>query len=454
MITNSVSARLKQFIIIFISVVIGNCSVKKTMNNELVDYYNYDYGIDKVELINENDAKTIYNNKIFSENIKSLTIGNQSIDIGEPMLTLNSNSALKISFDELNQQINNLQYEVIHCNIEWEQSDLMEMEFLEGYKVNYIENISKSFGTLDAYVHYEFNIPNENVKLIKSGNYILRIFDEYEPANSLATIKFYISENIMDVNFKIVETSNFEQRNYQQEFEFTYSYDPNNITDPYNDILITLQQNHQEFNEIWIESPNFVRENSIVYLANSDRVFDGANEFRFFDISSFRKVNGNIKKINYVDSSYQVDLFEEPNRSYKQYLSYRDLNGKFFTRSFDHQNDEVQSEYGWVNFHLKSNKIINNDIYVYGQLSNWEINEKFRMSYDTIKKEYYHKLFLKQGYYNYLYVTSNEKGHISNRTIEGAHFETENEYIIKAYYRDPIDLFDRILSYKVFNSRD
>ena len=79
--------------------------------------------------------------------------------------------------------------------------------------------------------------------------------------------------------------------------------------------------------------------------------------------------------------------------------------------------------------------------------------EKFKMSYDTINQEYFHKLFLKQGYYNYIFITSNGT-EISHRTLEGAHFETENEYIIKAYYRDPIDLYDRILSYKVFNSRN
>jgi hypothetical protein len=454
MITNSVFKIDKRILIIFISVIINNCSLKKPINDVNEDYFNSEYNQEFEDLINEEVAKKIYKNKVYSENIKSVTIGNKSIDVGEPMLTLNSNSAINISFDQLDDQINNLQYEIIHCNVDWQESELMEMEFLDGYKVNYIDNISKSFGTLNAYVHYEFNIPNENIALKKSGNYIIKIFDEYEPEISLANLKFYVSENIMDAKFKIVETSNFDERNYQQEFEFSFSYDPNTITDPYNNFLISIQQNHQEFNEISVESPNFVREKSIVYLANSDRVFDGGNEFRFFDISSFRKVSEKVNTINYIDSTYHIELIKEPKRSYKQYLSYKDLNGKFFLRSFDHQNDEIQSEYGWVNFHLSSYEVESNDVYIYGQLSNWEINEKFKMTYDSSLKEYSHKVFLKQGYYNYLYVTTNEKGNISHRTIEGAHFETENEFIIKAYYRDPIDLYDRILSYKVFNSRN
>ena len=453
MITNNKISIIKLIMMLLTSVSICNCKINKVRNTESEDYFKNDFNQEKEEINEIEVIKKTYENKIYDENIKSLSIGNESIDVGEPMLTLNSNSAINISFDQIDEQINNLQYEIIHCNINWEESELLEMEFLEGYKINYIENISKSFGTLDAYVHYEFKLPNENVTLTKSGNYIIRLFDEYDPEFSLATIKFFISENLMNVNFKVLETSNFEQRNYQQEFEFTYSYDPNIVTDPYNNLLITLQQNHQEFNEIRVESPNFVRENSIVYLANSDKVFDGGNEFRFFDISSFRKLSENVKKINYIDSTYQVQLIKEPKRSFKQYLSYKDLNGKFFLRSFDHENDEVQSEYGWVNFHLNSKEIKSNDVYIFGQLSNWEINEKFKMSYDTINQEYFHKLFLKQGYYNYLFVTSNGTK-ISHRTLEGAHFETENEYIIKAYYRDPIDLYDRILSYRVFNSRN
>ena len=454
MITNNTLKVSFTKLILLISVIINNCSLKKVITDQNNDYYDNEFNNEIEELIVEENEKLKFENKIYSDLIKSVSIGNKSIDVGEPMLTLNMNTAINISFDQLDNNINNIQYEIIHCSIDWEESDLMEMEYLEGYKTNYIDNITKSFGTLIPYVHYDFNIPNENISLKKSGNYIIRIFDEYEPEYSLATLKFYVSENTMDANFKVVETSNFEQRNYQQEFEFSFSYDPNTISDPYNNFLISVQQNHQEFNEISVHSPNFVRENSIVYLANSDRVFDGGNEFRFFDISSFRKASENVKSIRYVDSSYQIELIREPKRSFKQYLSYRDLNGKFFLRSFDHQNDDIQSEYGWVNFHLNSNEIKNNDIYIYGQLSNWEINEKFKMKYDSNLREYSHRIFLKQGYYNYLYVSENEKGRPSNRPIEGAHFETENEFIIKAYYRDPIDLYDRILSYKVFNSRN
>ena len=50
-----------------------------------------------------------------------------------------------------------------------------------------------------------------------------------------------------------------------------------------------------------------------------------------------------------------------------------------------------------------------------------------------------------------IYVLKNSDG-ISTRKIEGAHFESNNEYILKMYYKDPLNLCDRILSYKVVKS--
>ena len=71
------------------------------------------------------------------------------------------------------------------------------------------------------------------------------------------------------------------------------------------------------------------------------------------------------------------------------------------------------------------------------------------MKFDTNSNSYKLKALLKQGYYNYLYVTQNSKT-TSSRNLEGAHFETKNEYVVKVYYRDPLELYDRILSYQIF----
>jgi hypothetical protein len=108
-----------------------------------------------------------------------------------------------------------------------------------------------------------------------------------------------------------------------------------------------------------------------------------------------------------------------------------------------------QGEYGMVNFELPFREKIKEEIYIFGELSNWSINKDFKMMYDTISKSYKNSVILKQGYYNYLYITKDD-GKISTRQLEGAHFDANNEYIVKVYYRDPLELYDRLLGYQVF----
>ncbi len=43
---------------------------------------------------------------------------------------------------------------------------------------------------------------------------------------------------------------------------------------------------------------------------------------------------------------------------------------------------------------------------------------------------------------------------LSISLIEGTHFDTENEYIFKVYYKDPGEFYDRLLLYYTANSRD
>jgi hypothetical protein len=76
------------------------------------------------------------------------------------------------------------------------------------------------------------------------------------------------------------------------------------------------------------------------------------------------------------------------------------------------------------------------------------------MKYNTSKGSYEKELYLKQGYYNYLYLYVNDTAKSADiRHIEGSHFDTENEYLFKVYYSDPGDFYDRLLLYHIANSR-
>ena len=61
-------------------------------------------------------------------------------------------------------------------------------------------------------------------------------------------------------------------------------------------------------------------------------------------------------------------------------------------------------------------------------------------------------LFVKQGYYNYIYVVrDNKTGRTDESLIEGNHWETENEYTIWVYYHPAGAQYDRLVAVQDLN---
>ena len=60
-------------------------------------------------------------------------------------------------------------------------------------------------------------------------------------------------------------------------------------------------------------------------------------------------------------------------------------------------------------------------------------------------------LLLKQGFYNYKYV-SKAKDFLNKNNISGSHALTENEYLVLVYYRDIGGKFDKLIGVGKTNS--
>ena len=425
------------------------CAINTNLKQKNTDDY-YTLNTDSTKNYQpENEDVSSYHHNIKDPKIKSIQISSEKLKLVEPCYYLNSEQNINIDFDLLEENPHPLQYEIIHCDMNWNKSDLMVMEYLNGFDINYIDDVLLSHGTQEQYVHYHFKLPNENIEFLKSGNYSLNIFHENENTNPLVRLRFYVSEETAKASLNITRTANIDQRNYMQAVELHCNYNYNSIDDPFQNLIINIQQNHQEFDELWLFEPNFVRDDKITFLMNEDRVFNGGNEFRFFDMSNLTTGGQNTSSVFLDENGYQVKLRPEIKRTYRQYLEYKDFNGKFVIQS--HQSDLVntQAEYATVLFELPMKKI-KGDIYLFGQFTNWGVHDEFLMKYDSVTEKYYNKINLKQGYYNYIYINKvGEK--IDARKMEGSHFDANNEYIIKVYYRDPLGLYDRLLHYQVYD---
>jgi hypothetical protein len=63
-------------------------------------------------------------------------------------------------------------------------------------------------------------------------------------------------------------------------------------------------------------------------------------------------------------------------------------------------------------------------------------------------------LLLKQGWYNYEYAFVPAGSNVPEVAhFEGSHYETENDYLILTYFRDPGVRYDRLTGVTVANTR-
>ena len=184
-------------------------------------------------------------------------------------------------------------------------------------------------------------------------------------------------------------------------------------------------------------------------------VFEGGNQFRNFDMKSFWYQSMYIKQIISNADGYVIELHTDQSKAKKPYSVIEDINGRKLIKARTGQNTSIEGEYAWVEFWLNQSKIKDADIYIMGALNNWQLDEKSKMRYDSRYNMYRGQMFLKQGYYDYLYnVVPRGSTRGSVTVIEGDHWETKNQYTIYVYYRERVPEYDRLVGYTTVNSFD
>ena len=114
----------------------------------------------------------------------------------------------------------------------------------------------------------------------------------------------------------------------------------------------------------------------------------------------------------------------------------------------------LRTDYGLVLFALDKNvPFYDADVYLFGKLTDWKIQEKFKMAYSEKLEVYAVDVLLKQGYYNYNYaIVKKGTSKADLKELEGNWFETENEYTILVYYRPFGARYDQLVGAITINS--
>lgn len=405
-------------------------------------------------LTNEKIYSQVYIDSIFNPKIKTVQIYREGWELSNPVIYLNSNDKLKVGFDDFNNKTRNYCYTINHCNSNWEPTNLAYSEYCDGYEQNQITTHLFSTNTLVSYIHYTFDFPNENCIPKISGNYILKVFEDFDTSKVLFIRKFYIVEPLAGIEFSIIrpEISKYMAR-YQQ-YKIKVTPNVSDYSDLRTEIKTVVMQNYNYNSRKECFISRLDNTPSLIYDDQDSNLFSGGNEYRNFDLKSIKYKSPHIKSIKYDSSAYIISLNEDEWRNKKQYFTEEDINGSFYIENKLGVEKDIDADYVKVNFTLSSfEPLVDGDLYVFGALTDWQCNAKSKMVYNFDKAIYELQLFLKQGYYNYQYAyKAKNSDKVDLSYVERDHYETENDYLVFVYYKPFTSRYEKLIGYKITNS--
>lgn len=364
--------------------------------------------------------------------------------------TLGAAENLILSFDAIGGSTESLYYSFAHFNADWQQSDLMEMEFVDGInKVYGAESTSLSFNTTTAFLHYEMTIDTSPIKA--SGNYMVEVRRTTDDA-LLVREPFWMSEELCGI------ASRVEREESEQAVSLTVKWPRHGLSSPETQLMVYVWQNKRTDDMRLAEAPTFFRPDEIVYQDLSELRFCGGREWRWLDVRSIRLPGISDTRAEFVSGIYHfTQAMDEPARAY----SYReDFNGGAWIETRDRRDGEADevADYAIAHFTLAAEDptlLETSDVYVIGDATGWTPSPANRLTPDATDLTFKGQHIVKQGLHNYLYVAQKKKRKRDAPQMtdtEGCFGATENDYYIAVYSRRPGETYDHLVAVKRHNT--
>lgn len=365
-------------------------------------------------------------------------------------------NALEISFDEMSHDVHQYSYCVLHCQMDWTESSISSYEYVDGFTTADIVDYEHSMNTQQAYTHYSFAFPNEEMQLKASGNYVVQIYEDGNQDRVVAEVCFRVVEPIVGIEAHLRANTDIELSGRYQQLDVDVQTKALNLRDA-GDVKLVVEQNGRWDNRVVLEKPTFVEPNRLRYVNQKSLIFEGGNEFRHFDIYSSYYAGNHVDRVRYTQGEYHALLEVDNVRGTKNkyagreglpYVTERDANGQWLVNCEKTDYVDTEAEYMWVHFVLPVEQyVMDGHVFVGGEAFGNQMSAQNKMAYDVEQKCYYLYAYLKQGGYDYMYYVMGTNG-VTSMPLEGSHWQTENEYAVWVYYRPFGARYDRLVGVK------
>jgi hypothetical protein len=394
-------------------------------------------------------------NQILDPDICSVQLSLSGSPLALPIVNLKTGyNTLILQFDHMGDAIKDYEYSLVHCNSDWQPSELDDNEYIDGFTEDRISTVESSFNTLTQYTHYTLGLPNPNMRWARSGNYLLKVFDTDNENQLVLVRRFMVVEPLWRIDAEFVRAAQVGKSDTHHEIDFTVVPKEARISMPQNDVKAWVLQNGRWDNAIGPLKPYITRGDNLVFDYQDQVIFPAGKEFRFFDIRSFDYRGEFVRSIVDKPTYFEVTLVPDISRYDRPVIFRPDAEGRFVIDNQNANQTLLQCDYATVLFSIQQNlPLEGSDVYVFGELSDWQLKPEFRMQYDEAARVYWCDVWLKQGRYDYQYVVVDQKtGKPDLDGLEGNWYATGNLYTILVYFRPFGARFDRLMGAVTLNS--
>ena len=399
---------------------------------------------------------------IYKPNIRTVKLYKYGDIYSYPVITLNSSDQLELHFDDMDADVKYYYYGFQLCNADWTPANIQTYDYVRGFQSNRITNYRSSSIVQTRYTHYQVTFPERSSAPTKGGNYLLKVFLNDDTSKLVFTKRFLVVNNKASVSAQITQpfNANFFRTHQRVQVAVNTANAQINTFSP-QDLKVVVIQNNAWASSSVLDRPSIFRGNYYEYSDEENTTFQAGKEWRWIDLRSLRLMSERMDKLLDSDTSKRIDVYVKPDGERRQqlYVYYRDNNGIYTIENRDNANPYWQSDYAWTHFTFvpPGNRAYEGKaVYVYGELTNYEQNDASRMFFNEEKGIYERELFLKQGYYNYSYVTLTDKKQAgvlpSLENTEGNYWGTENGYMVLVYFRPFGARADELIGFARVNS--
>lgn len=390
---------------------------------------------------------------MFSDKVRTLRLMVNGNPQSLPVIFMGTADRLEISFDILSDSRDYLRYRLIHCNAYWQTDGLVDSEFLDGFNEGSIEDYDFSRGTTVHYVHYRLEIPNDEMRPLISGNYLIQIYDETDPDTVLLQARFMVCENNAAVSAAVSSRTDVDYNQSHQQLSIAVDTERAPVRDAFNDLIVMVQQNGRLDSEVALRHPLRSQGTQVIYEHLNLLIFPAGNQYRRMETVSTRYLPMGIETIDYQHPYYHFTVATDSPRAASQYLYDSDQHGAFLIREYDSSDSDHEADYVVVHFSLDYLAAPGDMIFLDGDFTSRRFDSASRMVYNPGTGMWEKALLLKQGAYNYQYLVVPSGGRSGlTAPVEGDHYQTVNRYTIKVYTRNPAERYDRLIGITVIDS--